>query len=80
MTDRILFRCDACGQGFDYPHTPLDHPLRVHRMVRESRLTESRAEIERLRAALTVISDGRHPDGHRGAVLVARAALEEPTE
>jgi hypothetical protein len=35
------------------------------------------AEIERLRTALTVISDGRHPDGHRGAVLVAIAALEE---
>ena len=38
------------------------------------------AEIERLRAALEVISDGRHPDGHRGAVVVARAALEEPTQ
>jgi len=37
------------------------------------------AEIERLRAALEVISDGRHPDGHRGAVHVARAALRTPS-
>lgn len=36
-------------------------------------LTARHAELV---AALEIISDGRHPDGHRGAVLVARAALD----
>ena len=39
---------------------------------------ENRELRERYRAlveALATISEGRHPDGHRGAVLVARAAL-----
>lgn len=37
----------------------------------------TRASHAALVEALEIISDGRHPDGHRGAVLVARAALDE---
>lgn len=42
-------------------------------------LDAARTPAPHLRAALEVISEGRHPDGHRGAVMVARAALGNAT-
>jgi len=42
--------CSICGEFTDYPHTPIDHPaalgMRVHRMVRESKVAEAVAAHE----------------------------------
>ena len=81
-----LFRCDVCGSEFDYPHTPLDHPLRVHRMVRESRLTDVQGRLDLLvHVCQDIVRDAgtaKWPvnlDRLRMA-LDEMGALEEPTD
>ena len=49
--------CPICGEETEYPHTPIDHPtalgMRVHRMVRESKVAEAvAAERARIRAGV----------------------------
>ena len=60
MSERSSAVCHVCGLETEYPHTPLDHPMRVHRLVREARIAEAvAAERARITAAVETMPTAR---------------------